>query len=439
MKLTATIFGIFKLLLALALIPVALDWRSALLTAVRPWAFIGIVGLALVLILAEIAALRKPQPRLRTLSTITLMAAVFALTVTLTLEARFRWARYQVLHADPKRLEELGKHVIVGYRSLGEARELVKRKAIAGVFLSGHNVRGKSVAQVRKEIESLQALRKEQGLPPLWIATDQEGGVVSRLSPPLSRQPSLSDIVAQYPDPAQRERAVREFGSAQGRELAGIGVNLNFAPVVDVNHRVMNPNDRYTRIFERAISNDPEVVAQVAGWYCAALEQAGVRCTLKHFPGLGRVFDDTHMSGAKLTTPVAELAKTDWAPFRALMGGGKVFTMLGHVRLTQVDADRPVSMSQKVISGVLRGDWRYEGPLITDDFCMRAVYCSNAGIENGSAEAINSGVDLILVSWDPDLYYRAMYGLLKADEQGTLSREALKRSEERLERNRPMN
>ncbi len=433
------LFDFFKLLLALALVPVALDWRSALLVAVRPWVFMGLTGLSFVLIFAEIRALQTAHSRLRTLNTLGLIAAVLALTVTLTLEARFHWARYQVLHADSKRLEELGRHVIVGCRNLAEVRELIKLKAIAGVFLSSHNVRGKSLAEVKREIEPLQNIRRSQGLPPLWITTDQEGGVVSRLSPPLTHQSSLSEIVNQYPDAVEREKAVREFAITQGRELAGIGVNLNFAPVVDVNHQVMNPNDRFTRISERAISDDPVVVTQVAGWYCSTLENAGVRCALKHFPGLGRVFDDTHMSRADLKTSVAELTKTDWLPFRALMRETKAFTMLGHVRLTEVDADRPVSMSASVISGILRAGWKYDGVLITDDFCMRAVYYSDAGIEKAGVEAINAGVDLILVSWDPDLYYRVMYGLLKADGQGTLSQVALRRSDLRLSRNLPVN
>ena len=433
------LFDFFKLLLALALVPVALDWRSALLVAVRPWVFMGLTGLSFVLIFAEIRALQTAHSRLRTLNTLGLIAAVLALTVTLTLEARFHWARYQVLHADSKRLEELGRHVIVGCRNLAEVRELIKLKAIAGVFLSSHNVRGKSLAEVKREIETSAKHSAESGIT---ASLDNHGpGRRSclRLSPPLTHQSSLSEIVNQYPDAVEREKAVREFAITQGRELAGIGVNLNFAPVVDVNHQVMNPNDRFTRISERAISDDPVVVTQVAGWYCSTLENAGVRCALKHFPGLGRVFDDTHMSHADLKTSVAELTKTDWLPFRALMRETKAFTMLGHVRLTEVDADRPVSMSASVISGILRAGWKYDGVLITDDFCMRAVYYSDAGIEKAGVEAINAGVDLILVSWDPDLYYRVMYGLLKADGQGTLSQVALRRSDLRLSRNLPVN
>jgi beta-N-acetylhexosaminidase len=436
-KTMKVLFAFLMLLMSLALVPFAWDWRSPFLAEFRPWALKGLIILPLSLIVAQVWVLvtsRAEQQALRVISQLGLLAAIFALTATLAVEARFHWVRHQVLHADPIRLEKLGRHFIVGYRDVSEVSELVRLRAVAGVFLSSNNVRGKSVADIRKQIQSLQSVRQDQGLLPLWIATDQEGGVVSRLSPPLTSLPPLSEIVERYPDAAQREQAVRQFAATQGRELSELGVNLNFAPVVDLNHQVVNPDDLYTRIFQRAISSDPAVVAQVAAWYCAALEQAGVRCTLKHFPGLGRVFEDTHLAHANLATSVTELTNTDWIPFRAMMRQSRAFTMLGHVRLTAIDSERPVSMSPPVIAGMLRRDWKYDGVLITDNFSMLAVYRSAAGMDNGSIEALNAGVDLILISWDADQYYRAMYALLKADEQGRLNREVLQRSDRRLER-----
>jgi beta-N-acetylhexosaminidase len=424
-------------LLAIAFVPFAWDWRSPFLAPIRSWALLGSVTLSVSLIVGQIWALRTSQPgerALRVLSALGLLTAALVLITTLTLEARFQWVRHQVLQADPGRLEKLGRHVIVGYGSEAELQELVGRRAITGLFVSSRNVRGKSVVEVKDQIQRLQNQRQEQGLPPLWIATDQEGGVVSKLSPPLTRMPALSEIVKQHADVVQRQQAVRQFGLTQGRELAGIGVNLNFAPVVDLNHGVKNPNDRFTHISQRAISRDPAVVAQVAAWYCAALEESGVRCTLKHFPGLGRVFEDTHSKRADLTTSVAELSKTDWIPFRALMRDTNVFTMLAHVRLTELDSERPVSISAPAIAGMLRGEWKYDGVLITDDFSMGAIYASRAGMEHSSIEALNAGVDLILISYDPDQYYRVMYALLQADEQGRLSPELLQQSDQRLSR-----
>ncbi|MDQ7785813.1 MAG: glycoside hydrolase family 3 N-terminal domain-containing protein [Desulfomonilaceae bacterium] len=425
----------FLLAAAVALVPLALDWRSPLLAVVRPWAMIGLIVVPAVVILAHAWILRS-SPRehwwLRVLSAVGIVAAATASATTLALESRFHWVRYQVLHTDPAKLERVGRHLFVGYRDLEEVRDLVKLRGVAGVFVSAANVQGKSISEIRRDIDSLQAIRKEQGLPRLWIATDQEGGIVSRLSPPLTRLPPLSAVVASSPHVARQQQAIRKYALTQGRGLAGVGVNLNFAPVLDVNHKVMNPDDRFTRIHERAISGDPAVVAQVATWYCKALEETGVRCTLKHFPGLGRVFEDTHTDHAYLETSIAELGKTDWVPFRRLMQETDSFTMLSHVKLKAIDADRPVSASPAVIAGLIRKQWNYNGVLITDNFTMMAIYRSSGGMEYASIQALNAGVDLILVSWDVDQYYRVAYALLKADERGDLDRHALKLSEQRL-------
>ncbi|MEW6141367.1 MAG: glycoside hydrolase family 3 N-terminal domain-containing protein [Thermodesulfobacteriota bacterium] len=433
------LLAVLKLLIALVLVPLALDWRSPLLAFVRQWALIGLIAVPLVLIFAEVLALRAAKPGervLKVLNTLGLLLAVAALTATVATEARFQWTRHQVLHADPARLEKLGRHVVVGYQDLSEVKELVRLRAITGVFVSTRNILDKTIAEARTEIQSLQNERQKQGLPPLWVATDQEGGVVSRVSPPLARMPPISEIIERHPDPAQREKRVRQYALRQGRELSALGINLNFAPVVDLNYQIRNPQDRFTRIHLRAISSDPAVVAQVAGWYCSALAESGVLGTLKHFPGLGRVFEDTHAGCATLATPLEELSNTDWVPFRTLMGQGNAFTMLSHVRLAAIDADRPVSISPRVVSGLLRGKWKYDGVLITDDFSMSAVYRSSVGIENGSIDALNAGVDLILISWDADQYYRVMHALLEADRDGKLNPDALMHSHRRLERAR---
>lgn len=280
----------------------------------------------------------------------------------------------------------------------------------------------------------MQEIRRQQGLPPLLIATDQEGGSVSRLSPPLTWRGPLSQIVARHPDAAERREAVADYAAAQARELADLGVNVNFAPVVDLNHGIVNPYDRLTRIHARAIAKNPHVVAEVAEIYCAHLSANGVRCTLKHFPGLGRVFDDTHLQAADLATPLSELTATDLMPFRALMRRDDVLIMLSHARLSAVDRERPVSFSRAVVHDLMRTEWGHGGVLITDDFNMGAVYGSPQGMAGGSIEALNAGVDLILISYDVDQFYGVMHALIQADRAGTLRQDALRQSAKRLER-----
>jgi beta-N-acetylhexosaminidase len=431
------VLAFVRLAIVLALLPLAFDWRSPPFASVRPWMLTALIGLPLLLIATELWIWRSGRTGerfVRAVGISVVALAVLDLGAALATEMRFRWMRQTVLNAAPPALEKLGRHLVVGYRDPVELALLVDRRAIAGVFLSARNVLDKTIDAIRQDIAALQEKRREQGLPPLWIATDQEGGGVSRLSPPLTRMPAIAEVVASHRDRAERQIAVRQYAAKQGRELAALGVNLNFAPVVDLNHGLVNPTDRLTRITERAISKDPAVVAEVADLYCMTLLQTGVHCTLKHFPGLGRVHEDTHLGAADLAADTEDLAATDWLPFRKLMPANMAFTMLAHARLTALDDARPASFSPAVVDGLLRGTWKHEGVLITDDFGMAAVDRSRDGIAGGSVEALNAGVDLILVSYDPDQYYTVMYALLQADHDGRLRQDALERSVHRLRR-----
>lgn len=422
---------LLRLGVAIALLPFAIDWRSPLLASLRPAALPALIALPLLLIAMDGWTLwTAPHKRIRrALSIGVIVAAGACLLATVSLEGSFRWVRARVLAADTAQLEKLGRHLIVGYRDPAEIDRLIDLRAVGGVFVGARN--GLTADALRRQIERWQDKRRRQGLPLLWIATDQEGGAVSRLSPPLPRQPPLAAVVAQSPDEGGRQTAAHDYGLSQGRALASLGVNLNFAPVVDLNKNLVNPNDRYTRIRDRAISGDPLVVADVARHYCLGLREAGVRCTLKHFPGLGGVFEDTHFESGHLRAPLDELERGDWIPFRAL-GGGGAFTMLSHARLTALDAERPVSFSDPVVSGLLRGNWGQDGVLVTDDFSMGAVYASKEGIAAASVAALNAGVDLILIAYDPAQYFTMMNALVAADQGGRLQADRLARSARRL-------
>ena len=340
------VLGLARFAAAILLLYLALNWRSPLFASTRSPALVLSIALPLALIGAEILFWRI-SARWRPATLVygaTALVALLALAFTLTFELQFRWIRSEVLRADPAQIEKLGRHLIVGYRTEAGLRDLVERRAVAGIFITAHNVRGKDADTIRRDIEAVQAIRRAQGLPPLLVATDQEGGGVSRMSPPLPRPVTLGEIVRSHSDWNARREAVRAYAADVGRSLSGLGINLNFAPVVDLDHGVSNPNDRYTRIGARAISSDPKIVADVAGEYCRGLARHGVHCTIKHFPGFGRVFEDTHLEHATLATPAEELAKSDWLPFKDLMQQKSMFTMLAHVRLAAIDRDRPASV-----------------------------------------------------------------------------------------------
>ena len=375
---------IIKLSLAVAALLLAFNFRMPELAAWGNLMFWLILIISFGLIISEVIAFRKTYRRYRRkrrhISFLILAIAWLSLCSATTSQVKFLLSQNSTPEPQPTPVEivstptykveveleqkleekprekpvELGSHIIIGYRSFPELKKMVAEKAVAGVFITDKNVRYKSKEQIKKDIATLQEIRRTKGLPPLWVAADQEGGMVSRLSPPLTRLPSLGRIIDDDRDLEQQKDKIIEYATTQAKELSEIGVNLNFSPVVDLNKGIRNPRDRHSKIYRRAISDDKEVVAKVALWYCQTLEKYGVKCTIKHFPGLGRVSTDTHVAEANLGTSVEELTNDDWVPFREVMKNSQAFTMLGHAKLTAVDAENAASFSKKVVDDITR-------------------------------------------------------------------------------------
>jgi len=343
--------------------------------------------------------------------------AFAALLTALGNEAASRRHRAEVEAASGPVAQALGARFIVGYDDAAQLRDRVRKGLIGGIFVTGRNVKGRTAAELRDEIAGLQALRREAGLPPLVVATDQEGGAVSRLSPLVEPQPALATLLdADVSDEELKQRA-HAYGTRQGRALAALGITLNFSPVVDLRPgRAPGRWDLHTRIDERAISADPAITAQVALAYEQGLESAGIRGTLKHFPGLAGVTEDTHHFAAVLHTPAARLATHDWKPFQEVSKQSDAAIMLGHVILPELDAEHPVSFSRRIVRQVIRSEWGYQGLLVTDDLTMGAAY--NRGLCDATVRALGAGVDLLLIAYDHDKYFDAMHCALQAAQRG---------------------
>lgn len=351
--------------------------------------------------------------------------------ITLYGEAFFHYKKRVVLSRDQEIVRRLGEHFIVGYDSIDELRPLLANGVVGGVFITRRNAGNKSFEDLRLEIAELQKIRKDAGLPKLIVATDQEGGSVSRLSPPLKFRESLADLINKKSGKDEMLAMSRKYGAEQGKELADVGITLNFSPVVDLkSDRPRSSLDFHSRIDQRAISKNPELTADVASAYIQGLESQGVSATLKHFPGLGGVATDTHHFSAKLETSANDLSKLDWIPFQRISAQSGTMIMLGHVILSTVDNKNPVSFSLKVTREIIRGQLKHDGLLITDDLTMAAAY--NHGIGNSVVKSLNAGVDLMLVSFDHEKIYDAMYYAVVAYKKGKLDENELELSHSRI-------
>jgi beta-N-acetylhexosaminidase len=334
----------------------------------------------------------------------------------------------KVLSAPDDLARAYGRHFIVGYWRVEEVEPLVSKGLVGGIFVTRHNI-SRGAESLRAEIAHLQELRRKAGLPPLIVTTDQEGGLVSHLSPPLAARPPLAEL-ATLAAP-ERKRKAQAQGEALGAELAALGVSLDFAPVVDLHSDIDGGRlDFNSFIQQRAISSDPTVVTEIATAFAHGLEAQGVQATLKHFPGLGRVPEDTHHFRAHLKVTPEELAGADWRPFRDSLAGSNSALMVGHVVVDALDPERPASQSKAVVDGLLRGKWRFDGLIVTDDLNMGAVF--RHGLCSGVVASLNAGVDLLLISYDGRQYYPIMRCVLEADAQGAIDQAALERSAQRL-------
>jgi beta-N-acetylhexosaminidase len=406
--------------LALAFLFIGLNKNDPYLISLRGAGNIAVaaVGVAVAIVLIRRGYWKSAAKKILVLLWCVVPLSAFAAHL------RFEWRKHDVLHTETSTAHQLGRHFVVGYSSFDEVAALAERGLIAGVYVTRHNLRGSSVEALKSEIAALQALRRAAGLPPLIVAADQEGGIVSHLAPVLTELPGLATLADLPAD--LRDRMAEEYGRIHGRELATLGVNVNFAPVLD-----LRPQARLTRfdfntlIGRRAISGDPAKVTDVALPY-------GVGATVKHFPGLGRVRGDTHHFSADLETPIDELESSDWQPFRRALAGSRAMLMVGHVRLTAADPDRAASHSKKVIDGIIRKRWNYQGVIITDDLVMGAIYQHD--VCTAVVEAINAGVDLLLVAFDGAQFYRIFACASAAAGQAKLDSAMLGASEARLSR-----
>lgn len=338
-----------------------------------------------------------------------------------------------VLAAPADEIRRVGRHLIVGYHHAGQLTPLLERGAIGGVFVTARNARGRTKEKITAEIATFRDLAAKAGQQPFWISTDQEGGGVSRLSPPLPYQPSLARLIADLKTPDAREAAVTAYADRQADALAAIGVNLNFAPVADLNLDARHARDQFTRLRHRAVSADPGIVTEVAGTYCSRLIERAISCTLKHFPGIGRVIADTHVTPATLKTPRDVLADADWLPFRQVTAKTPAFVMVGHPHLASVDKEvRPASTSRQVIDGIVRGELGFAGVVVTDDLAMGAIKRRPGGMPRAAVEAMAAGADLVLLGLDGDQIYAVLYAMLEAQRSGEVAAERWTDSDARL-------
>ena len=319
--------------------------------------------------------------------------------------------------------QKVGQMIVVGFEGVrvnAEIQSLISRYFVGGVTLFARNI--KSPRQVAKLTTDLQRLTREtERRIPLFIAADQEGGWVARLKTGATVLPGNMALGA-----TRSEELAKQAGRVTAIELAAVGINLNFAPVMDVNNNPRNPV-----IDRRSFGECPDLVSRLGRAYINGLQQNGVLATAKHFPGHGDTTVDSHTDLPTVGHDLERIQSVELKPFRAAIEANVAAIMTAHIVYSVLDAERPATLSRPILTGLLREDLGFDGLIITDDMEMKAIDNRYKAGE-AAVMAVEAGADIVLTLWTYENQVKVFNALVSAVKNGRISEERIDRSVERI-------
>jgi beta-N-acetylhexosaminidase len=318
-----------------------------------------------------------------------------------------------------KDAEMAGQRLMVGFDGTemsADLKVLIQEMRVGGIILFSGNI--VEPAQVRQLCTSMQAYASECGQPPLFIAVDQEGGVVARLKAPFTEF-SGNPLMAGEAD-------AQQFARITAKELREIGVNMNMAPVLDVAFDL-----KKSIMADRSFGADPEWVSALGAVVIEGLQQRGIMAVGKHFPGIGRTTLDSHLELPFLDADPAEFEKSDLLPFDAAIRRGVAGIMLSHICYRQMDAIWPASLSRVVARDLLRDRMGFKGLVITDDLDMGAI-AKHYDMETVIGRILAADIDIALICHRSESIEKAFDTIRAFQEAAFANRERCRRSVERI-------
>lgn len=303
------------------------------------------------------------------------------------------------------------------------------KSSIHNQDLGGLILFDKNIVDTRQVTTFTHNLQMEAGDIPMFLGIDQEGGVIKRI-------PGGTNLPGQMALGATGDSALAEAaGQLTGEELKALGLNINFAPVLDINSNPDNPI-----IGMRSFSSDADLVTRLGLATITGLRQSGVIAAVKHFPGHGDTMVDSHLGLPVLTHNRERLDSVELKPFQAAIENGVEMIMTAHIAFPAIDNEQvtslkdgqrvpvPATLSKKVLNGLLREELGYEGIIISDAFTMDGI-AEHFGEDQAVERAVNAGVDIILM---PQNSAAAHQTLVNAVKNGTIPIDTIHASVERI-------
>lgn len=309
---------------------------------------------------------------------------------------------------------------ISGHALTDDEKKFIVDNNIGGVILFGRNVADPK--QVRELCAEIQSLRHRQAdRAPIFIGIDMEGGRVHRLKAPFTVWPAQARL-GEIDNPT----VSFHFSNRMGRELRAVGINLDFAPSVDV---LTNPKN--TAIGDRALSSDPQLVEKHASALVRGFIKAGVLCCAKHFPGHGDTLIDSHDDLPVEEVTLEQLESRELIPFRKALRSRVDMVMAAHIRYPKIDPKWPATLSEIFLKDIIRGQMRYRGLITTDDLGMKAM-TKHFSREEVAVRALEAGVDLLLYCNEFDAPPMAIEAITAAVANGRLKKADLEATKARI-------
>lgn len=316
---------------------------------------------------------------------------------------------YQMMFVTPEAITGVGTAISAGETT----RMALEKYPVGGIVYFAKNLKDRE--QTVEMIENTQSY----SAIPLFIGVDEEGGRVARLGRNPEMGTTLLPPMKTIGDSGD-EMMAYNAGITLGTELSLLGFNVDFAPVADV-----IVNEKNSEIGDRAFGTEAEVVSLMVGEITRGIDHMGVSATLKHFPGHGSTYANSHTGYSESTRELEQLRNCEFLPFKAGIEAGADFIMVSHMTLVNATEEKvPSSVSKEVVTGMLIEELGYDGIIITDSFQMGAI-TDKYSVGEAAVKAVTAGVDMILMSPDVKAAHDA---IVQAVEKGTITRERIEES-----------
>ena len=311
--------------------------------------------------------------------------------------------------------EQIGQLFMMGFTGTTVTKDLasiLKAYTPGGVIFFKRNL--ESVEQI---VDLTNGLQKLSPRSPLLVAIDQEGGRVSRLPGEFTIFPPCEQL-----GQCNSYELAYSAAATIAKELRAVGINMNMAPVLDVNSNPDNPV-----IGDRAFGATPEIVGEMGLATIAGLQENKVVACGKHFPGHGDTATDSHKVLPVVDADLRRLHDTELPPFQQAIRYGVASLMTAHVLYRALDPEAPATLSSAVIQRLLREEFRYYGVVFTDDLEMHAII-DHDGIGEAAVRAFVAGCDVLLICKDQERVMAAMQAMERAVQDGRITQDRLEQS-----------